>query len=509
MDAILAAVTVHQRKQVLDRMANGLGLHDAYKTTLNRIRQQDEIRSKLGMDALMWLSRCKRPLQPEELRHALGVELGTEDFSIDNIPSIKAILGCTLGLVTIDEKASMIRLLHLTLQEYLGGHPTLFVTARSMMAEICLTYLNYRSVRKLHPDLDKAQVIPPFLEYATCFWGTHGGREVNEPVKSLSLRLLGGYEKHVSAAILWRKKLRGLHFGEDVHGISGLHCIAFWGIGEIAITMLEKRRWDVNGRDSRGDTPLMWAVRYGNNRVVELLLEQGDIRPDIVIRDGRTVFSFAAESGSEGAVKLFLLRKDVNPNALDDDGRTPLSYATSRGHKGIVELLLCRRDLNPNLSDDNGRTPLLDAASRGCESVVELLLGRGDVNPNLSDDIGRTPLLDATWRGHEGVVNLLLSRGDVNPDISDSKGQTPLSCAASRGYEGIVKLLLGRGDVNLNSFDSDGRSPLSYAAAGRHKSVVMLLVESWSVGLCSSDSDGLTPLSYAAQWGREDIVKLF
>ena len=73
--------------------------------------------------------------------------------------------------------------------------------------------------------------------------------------------------------------------------------MAYWGIAEIAITMLEMERWDVNGRDSRGNTPLMWAIRYGNDRMVELLLEQGDIRPDMVTHNGRTAFSFAAELG--------------------------------------------------------------------------------------------------------------------------------------------------------------------------------------------------------------------
>ena len=72
------------------------------------------------------------------------------------------------------------------------------------------------------------------------------------------------------------------------------------------IVMLGKKKWDLNGRDSRGDTPLAWAIRYGHYRVVELLLEQADIRPNVVIQDGRTLFSFAAESGNERAMKLLL-----------------------------------------------------------------------------------------------------------------------------------------------------------------------------------------------------------
>jgi len=68
----------------------------------------------------------------------------------------------------------------------------------------------------------------------------------------------------------------------------------------------------------------MWAVDYENREMMELLLEQEDIEPDTLIKDGRTVFSFAAELGNEDTVKLLLGRRDVNPNSIDNDGRTPL-----------------------------------------------------------------------------------------------------------------------------------------------------------------------------------------
>ena len=90
----------------------------------------------------------------------------------------------------------------------------------------------------------------------------------------------------------------------------------------------------MNGRDSRGDTPLMWAVKYGNDRVVELLLNQRDIIPDLVIRDGRTVFSLAAESGNEGAVKLLLGRRDVDTNSPDSMAEHPY-HLLSREAMGV------------------------------------------------------------------------------------------------------------------------------------------------------------------------------
>ena len=206
MDAVLSEATIYQRRQALRKMTNGLGLQDAYSTTLNRIQQQGGSKARLGMEVLMWLSRCERAMRSEELCNALGVELGAEDINIHNVPSIRTVLGCTLGLVRMDDNTSTLCLLHHALQEYLRQHPTLFATAQSMMAEICLTYLNSRSIRAWPPNLDTVSAAP-FIEYATCFWGTYSAREVTEPVNSLAMRLLEGYENHVSAAILWRKKI--------------------------------------------------------------------------------------------------------------------------------------------------------------------------------------------------------------------------------------------------------------------------------------------------------------
>src|SRR5205807_5058791 len=134
------------------------------------------------------------------------------------------------------------------------------VTAHSMMAEICLTYLDSPSVRALPPNPYANWGIVPFLEYATCFWGAHAAREVTESVKALALRVLDGYDNHASAAIFCFQKIYRLSWGNQ--GIGGLHCIVFWGIAEIAMAMLETKRWDVNERDSLGDTPLLWAVKH-------------------------------------------------------------------------------------------------------------------------------------------------------------------------------------------------------------------------------------------------------
>jgi len=399
MDAILEGETTYQRHRVLHSIT-GSGLKDAYDATLDRIREQGGRESRLGLNALMWISHSERPLGSEELCHALAIELGAYEINPNNIPAIGNVLPSTLGLVTIDKKASTVHLIHPTLREYLLQLAP-FATTHSMMAEICLTYLNCRSIQALRLEPDNVLETSPFLEYATCFWGTHATKRLTERAQLLALLLLNKYENHVSAAVFWRKKVRN-EYDEagDVEGITGLHCIAFWGIPEIASLMLKTHGPQLNRCDSMGRTPLIWAVEYERTEVVNLFLNQGAIEPGM----HQMVFSFASWVGDEGAVKMLLEHDDVNPNSPDSKGRTPILLATMGGHKGVVRLLLEQKNVNPDSPDSNGRTPLSLASWRGNGGIVKLLLERKDVNPHSSDHNGRTPLSFASMEGHEGVM---------------------------------------------------------------------------------------------------------
>ena len=157
-------------------MANGLGLEGAYEDAMRRIQEQSENQSKLAMEALMWISRSKRPLRVDELCNALAVKIGSTHLTLDNVPSIRTILACCLGLVAVDKEASTVRLIHFTLHMYLRGHSTLFPSPDGTIAEVCLTYLNLQSTKDPSPaSSDTAN--PALLEYASHYWGTHARAE--------------------------------------------------------------------------------------------------------------------------------------------------------------------------------------------------------------------------------------------------------------------------------------------------------------------------------------------
>ena len=509
IDAILHESTISRRREKLSKMTNGLELEDVYGATIERIKTQDGDKSRLGMEALMWISNAERPLRADELCHALAVQLGSTDFDVGNIPSMSTLVNCCQGLITVDKEASTVRLIHFTLQEYLFSHPDIFSKAHSAMGEICLTYLNSQSVKALSTDPSPDSRNVPFLEYCSVYWGVHAKMELSDCGRSLALELLKeNYSQISTKSLLAQAKNFYLGDFDTLSRFSGLHCASFFGIVEVVAGLIEIECFDINGVDFSGCTPLAWAAWNGHEGALKLLLGREGINPDKPDNGGRTPLSHSAENGHEGVVKMLLGWEEVNPDKLDKFGRTPLSRAAGNGHEEVVKLLLRREEVNPDKPDKWDRTPLFHAAENGHEQVIKILLGREEVNPDKLDTFGQTPLSYAACFGHEGVIKILLGREEVSPDRPDNNSQTPLSEAAQNGHEGVVEILLGRKEVNPDKPDIFGKTPLSHAACIGHEGVVRILLRREEVNPEKLDMFGLTPLSRAIENGHKTIVAL-
>ena len=505
MDAILGETSLAKRKKMLQRVATtGVDLNNVYDQTLRRIKGG---RSRLGMEVLMWVSHAERPLRIDELCHALAVEMEATDLDLENIRPQDTVLGSCLGLAVVDKETSTVRLIHYTLQEYLS-QPGVLPDAHKTLAQSCLAYLNYDQVKGLpamevpnHGDM-------PFLKYSFFYWGSHAKMELSDPARTLALELLKQYSNHISSTLLFNK-IRAHHSSSVTHYLfTGLHCASYFGIIEAIASLIETKGCNINQGDCTGITPLMWAVRQGNQGVVRLLLTRHDVEPDKPDNHGTTPLWWASYYGYVGVVRLLLARDDVNPDKPGNDGQTPLRWASYNGHEGVVRLLLARGDVNPDKPGNDGQTPLRWASYYGYEGVVRLLLARDDVNPDKPGNDGQTPLWWASCNGHEGVVRLLLPRGDVNPDKPDNYGETPLWSASCNGHERVVRLLLARGDVNPDKPNDDGVTPLYNASWGGHEAVVRLLLSRGDVNPDKPVEFGLTPLWSASSQGHEGVVRL-
>ena len=80
IETILRETSIARRRKRLKAVEDGEGLGDAYGTTLEQIRIQGREKAKLAMATLTWICHAERPLQVNELCHALAVEIGANGF---------------------------------------------------------------------------------------------------------------------------------------------------------------------------------------------------------------------------------------------------------------------------------------------------------------------------------------------------------------------------------------------------------------------------------------------
>jgi len=513
IETILGETTIRQRREKLEQMSNGQDVGDVYTATLERIRAQGKGRARLGMDAIMWIAYSERPFSPDELCQALGVAIGSYDLDNNNAPSIRTILNCGLGLVTVDSSSSKVRLVHFTLQEHILANPTLFHNSHSRIGEVCLTYLNFSCIKELSPSLPSLPHTTPFLQYASGYWAAHCRRETSPSVIQLAIKLLDRFDSHI-----FRESFLEVEFARFCGPIdhpthltkfTALHAGACLGVLEIMVPLLKAHKWDLNATDEFGMTASLWATYRGYDAIVKVLLDQEGVDPCSTNHSINALLLCAAWAGCGTVAQMLLERNDINPDTTDEGGRTPLSWATApiylepcteEGCARAATILLESNDVNPPSTDNSGRTALSRGAQNGREKIIRMRAG-GDFCSHGYSRGAKEMIRWAKEGQHEEVVRILLGRMDVNPDRADKCGRTPLSWAAEYGYEESVRMLLERDDVNPNTADKSGRTPLSWAAKNGYEKIVEMISQRNNAHPDTADESGQTPFPLPTEDG--------
>lgn len=155
---------------MLNVITKGNDLSDAYATILARSKGQKESRSRLRMEALMWVSNLSWPLHTTQQFHAPGVSIGFPDLNSDNIPITQALSACSLGLLMVGASSPNPRLVYFSLRGDMFHNLGLFRGLHTRIAEACLMYLNFRCVRKLALTLSSAPLVATFMGYFSSYW---------------------------------------------------------------------------------------------------------------------------------------------------------------------------------------------------------------------------------------------------------------------------------------------------------------------------------------------------
>ncbi|KAH6905417.1 hypothetical protein BKA70DRAFT_1153112 [Coprinopsis sp. MPI-PUGE-AT-0042] len=384
-------------------------IEDLYRNTWQRILDLAPAKSLLARNTLTWVVHATRSLTIDELLEAVATCPDTHRFEQDRLAQEATLIGLCHGLVAVEERTRLVRLVHYTAKDTLEW---LIVETlpqpHSLLSAVCLTRLAdsgfLRSKLNRKYELEGALQAEPFLSYAYDSWFLHAQQSLADPLTTARLIdfVVNCHAFPISYQDLW----------EDFDLLGPLHLVAYFNL---PITFAgSDSLWNPNqGTAKRGETALILACMQGHDKAVKELLHLPNILVNTANFKGRTPLIWVSREGHEGAVRLLIACPGLDINAADHQGFTALIWASTRGHQGVVVLLLSHPDININLVTKSGTTALIIASYGGHAEVVTLLLSRPDVDVNAADEDEDTALTLAVQKGQEVIVKLLLAHPSI------------------------------------------------------------------------------------------------
>lgn len=235
---------------------------------------------------------------------------------------------------------------------------------------------------------------------------------------------------------------------------------------------------------------LLTAISYGHEQVAELLIQGGaDVNRREDSWEDRTPLHYAARWGNTRIMHL-LLAKGADANAQDAMDARPVMYAVAEAHREAVHLLI-RAGAKPG-------SRIHEAAAFGDLAAVKAEVARNPKSVK-SEEICDTPLSRAASHGHFDIARFLLAHG-AKVDATIFRN------AVRHGDVRMVRLL--RNKISNVDFPGDNldSAPLAIAAEYGHRDVVeYLLAEGADPTIVYQHR---TALDWAEREGHRDVVKI-
>lgn len=182
---------------------------------------------------------------------------------------------------------------------------------------------------------------------------------------------------------------------------------------ENAAVVLLDYNADINQKDSRGCTPFLLALRYGQTEIVRRLYNRGANILD-QDNDGNNALMHAVLSGDLDIIRFVTEKKAFPIDQRNNDGDTALIYAAKNYRSDGMEYLIAE-GADIHARNNNGDTALTLALMHEDERAVRLLLENG-ARPFGEEYGENTPLKLAAASGNVNII-LMLHEACLQPSV--------------------------------------------------------------------------------------------
>ncbi|KAL6815542.1 hypothetical protein GGI42DRAFT_110711 [Trichoderma sp. SZMC 28013] len=406
---------------------------------------------------LLWVSHAKVDINIEQIQDSFAIQKSEGECYEDHRPAKELVMRDCTGLVK-REKGTF-GLIHESFKQHLLQYEIVPRDADFEIGRTCLYFLI---------NTCKEKESSPLLQYAARYWWAHlktKAQVFDENTGSLVMRLLTDGPS-LTRAFVAMEEVEGGAF----NGMTGWHAAIHFDFLSWAESL--PPNIDVDARCSDGQTALHWAVRYGRQKFVELLIRKS-ANPNLRDQAGDTPLHKAlmGPAADNVAIVKVLIERGAQLDIRNGKGVSPIETAILYGPTSIAKLMIeSQDDVNAEISED--WTMLRYVFSRGQEILK--MVDQGNLQKKHE---GWYQLQDAVKDHVNILTELLLERGaDLNRPSSEN-GWTPLIFAASQGDVSLIRRLLARepGPAKVDLQDREGRSPLWWAMRYNMTSAIQLL----------------------------------
>lgn len=271
---------------------------------------------------------------------------------------------------------------------------------------------------------------------------------------------------------------------------------------DVVNKLLTVKNLKINIKNTKGESPLVHAVRIHFYEAFESLLEAG-AKCDVQDEKGNTALMMAVIRGMDYVRPL--IKKGANLNIKNKRNQTALSFALHLLMAEDTEMVcyLVENGADPNVTGDDGNPPIVLSSIAGAFDVAQKLIKHG-AEVTSKNAQGYNALHVAAWNGYTDIVDLLLKTG-MEHDTRTNDGNTPLSLAAHGDHLEVINMLLPLG-CNVNNVDKDEDTPLLYATFNSNLKMVCKLVNAGADPDCRNHHN-TTPLWNAVYKNDQDTIR--